>query len=82
MGGPLFWATVFALVGVWAVLLGIPALRRPPPGFEPKLCPTCNKNSRYDATECEHCGVSLKEEKKEESGGPRKGAATGEDESA
>lgn len=60
MGSPLFLATVFTLVAIWAVLLGIPALRRPPPGFEPRLCPACSKNSKYDATQCEHCGAPIK----------------------
>ncbi|WDT75188.1 MAG: hypothetical protein MPW16_18225 [Candidatus Manganitrophus sp.] len=63
MGSPLFLATVFTLVAIWAVLLGIPALRRPPPGFEPRLCLSCSKLSKYDATQCEHCGAPIEPRK-------------------
>ena len=63
MGGPLFWATMFSLVAVWAVLLAIPTLRRPPPGFEPRICPSCDGTSKYDATQCEKCGAKLEPRK-------------------
>lgn len=59
VGSPLFMAIAFSLVALWAVLLGIQAFRRPPPGFEPRLCFACNKNSKHDATKCEHCGAPL-----------------------
>ncbi|MBI3805707.1 MAG: hypothetical protein HY282_18300 [Nitrospirae bacterium] len=54
---------MFSLVAVWAVLLAIPTLRRPPPGFEPRICPSCDSTSKYDATQCEKCGAKLEPRK-------------------
>ncbi len=55
MGSPLFMAVAFGLVGLWIVLLAIPGFRRPPPGFEPKVCPFCKKSNHYEATHCQEC---------------------------
>lgn len=59
MGGPVFNATVFVLLAVWVVLLALPGLRRPPPGFENKLCPACKRSNPYTETKCQECGGPL-----------------------
>lgn len=59
MGGPLFIAAVFVLIAVWIVVLALPGFRRPPPGFENKLCPACKHSNPYTATECKECGKPL-----------------------
>lgn len=66
MGGPLFWATMFTLVAIWAALLGLPAFRRPPPGFEDQLCPSCSTLNKYNAAECEKCKAPLNPRKQED----------------
>jgi hypothetical protein len=52
-------AVAFGLIGVWIVLLALPGLRRPPPGFEQKICPDCQTPNAYDLTACQKCGKSL-----------------------
>jgi hypothetical protein len=52
-------AVAFGLIGVWIVLLALPGLRRPPPGFEQKTCPDCQTPNAYDLTVCHKCGRSL-----------------------
>ena len=59
MGGPVFNAAVFVFIAVWIVMLALPGLRKPPPGFEPKICPDCQNSNKYDATECQKCGKLL-----------------------
>lgn len=59
MGGPAFNVMVFALIAVWIVLLALPGLKRPPPGFEPKVCPACKKSNPYNETNCKKCGTPL-----------------------
>ncbi len=59
MGGPVFIAAVFVLIAVWIVLLALPGFRRPPPGFEPRLCQSCQTFNNYKLTECKECGKPL-----------------------
>jgi hypothetical protein len=60
MGGPLFMAVAFGLIGVWIVLLALPGLRRPPPGCEPGICPLCAHANDREAKTCKACGAGLK----------------------
>ncbi len=59
MGGPLFMAVAFGLIGLWIVLLALPGLRRPPPGFEHKPCPECQTANEYHRTHCRRCNTPL-----------------------
>lgn len=59
MGGPVFNAAIFVLIAVWIVMLALPGLKRKPPGFEPKVCPSCNESNDYEATVCKACGKPL-----------------------
>ena len=59
MGSPLFMAVAFGLVGLWIVLLALPGLRRPPPGFEQRTCRSCNRLNSYDQLNCVACGTPL-----------------------
>ena len=59
MGSPLLIAVLFGCLALWIVLLALPGLRRPPPGFERKLCPACNKLNSYDQSKCIGCGAPL-----------------------
>jgi hypothetical protein len=59
MGGPVFNAAVFVLIAVWIVMLALPGFRRPPPGFENKLCAGCGQPNSYQATTCKECGKPL-----------------------
>ncbi len=61
MGSPLFMAVAFCLIGIWIVLLAIPGFRRPPPGFEPKICPACKRSNDYLTDHCHGCGTRLDE---------------------
>ena len=54
-------AVAFSMIGLWIVLLILPGLRRPPPGFEPRVCPQCAQSNEPAATVCKKCGVSLSE---------------------
>ncbi len=59
MGGPLFIMFGFVLLGVWIVMLALPIVRRPPPGCEPKICPSCKTKNLSDRDTCKECGKSL-----------------------
>ncbi len=61
MGGPLFMAVAFGLIGLWVVLLALPGLRRPPPGCEPIICPLCTHSNDAEAKTCKACGAALKQ---------------------
>ncbi|MBI3598962.1 MAG: hypothetical protein HY201_05925 [Nitrospirae bacterium] len=52
-------AVAFSAIGLWIVLLILPGLRRPPPGFEPRVCPQCSQSNETEAVVCEKCGAAL-----------------------
>jgi len=60
MGGPLFMAVAFSAIGLWIVLLILPGLRRPPPGFEKRVCPHCGQPNALEVMVCKRCEISFK----------------------
>lgn len=58
---PVTLLALFVTLALCAVMLGIPALRRPPPGFEPKQCDACKNINSYKSEKCEKCGEPLKD---------------------
>ncbi len=60
MGSPLFQAALFAFLAFWVILFMFKGLKRPPPGFEPKICEHCEHANPYSAERCEKCKETLK----------------------
>lgn len=56
MGGPMFMAIGFSLVGLWMVFALLPGLRPPPIASKTKSCPACSAPNLPDAPKCEKCG--------------------------
>lgn len=52
-------AVAFSAMGLWILLLLLPGLRRPPPGFEPRVCQKCAEINVAEATVCKKCGATL-----------------------
>ena len=59
MGSPLFIAVAFGLSALCIIFIALPGLRRPPPGFEKKVCPSCGRSNPYDQSKCMTCGTPL-----------------------
>lgn len=61
MGSPVALLVLFVVLAVCAVLLALPALKGPPPGFEPKICDACQTKNKYTRDTCGQCGEPLKD---------------------